>query len=108
MKKKSGRNYDNFGMPELNMPFIPDLSEFINPKMPKRNNLESGVDRVVNATKLNYDYDERKSSRPQRLRRKANLFERGERLKNGEAPLNEYEAYQFNNQRDYFGGNNIF
>jgi len=113
MRKKTNSSsynsdYDNFGIPKMGMPFIPDLGSFINPKTSKKSDLESGVKRVTNAVSFGFDVDERESTKPQRNRRKANLFERGRRLNNGEAPIDEFEAYQFGNQRDYFGGNNIF
>jgi hypothetical protein len=109
MKKKIKKsNYDGLGFPELNMPFVPDLGEFINPKIHKNGNLASGINRVTNAFSFGFNPDRVPPDRPQRIRRKKNLFERGRRLDKGEAPLNEYEEYQYRNRSDYQGGNNIF
>lgn len=103
-KKTNSSNYDNWGMPKINMPYIPDLSSFINEGQSSVNPLESGVRKVTNTTSFGFDnYD--KAPKFQKKRR-SDTFERGLRLNSGEAPLSDYELYQYQNDSDYQGGKN--
>ena len=99
MRRKN--NPDNFGMP-----FIPNLSDYINAGQSGVNPLASGVKKVAKATSFDFHYDERESTKNQRKRRRADLFERGQRLNSGEAPLSDIETYQYSHGSDYLGGKN--
>ena len=104
MKKKNNfsSGFDNFGMPKINMPYIPDLSYYINEGQSSVNPLESGVNKVAKATSFGFGFDEP----PIKNKRRSDTFERGQRLNSGEAPLSDYELYQYRNDSDYKGGKN--
>jgi hypothetical protein len=107
MRKKSKKtNYDNFGLPSLDMPDIPNLAYFINQGQSDAFPLSSGIQNVAKATSMGFDYNEREDTKNIRKRRRRNLFERGQRLNSGEAPLSDYEIYQYQNNNDRLGGKN--
>ena len=105
-KKQKNSGFNDFGMPKLNMPFIPNLADFINEGQSGLNPLESGVRRVTKATSMGFDYDERESTKNIRKKRRDDLFDRGQRLNSGEAPLSDFEIYQYDRGVDYMGGQN--